>query len=716
MTDNDTASVTITEAGGSSVATEGGITDSYTVVLTTEPTSTVQIVFATSTLGVTLSTSTITFSTTNWNSAQTITITATDDSVDEASPTNTSITHTASSTNFGYVSGLSISSVTAAVTDNDVAGITATTSTLSLTEGGSNRTYTYVLDTQPTSTVLIVLSTSTLGLTLSTSTVFFTNATWNIPQSVSASATDDLVYENTHVTSVVHAIASTDMGYSSLAYSGVSATITDNDSASVTITESGGSTAATEGGSTDTYSVVLTSEPTSTVQILFTTSTFGVTLSTSTITFSTTNWNSAQTITVTATDDSVDEVSPHASPITHTASSTNLGYGSSVSISSITSSVTDNDVASVTITESGGSTNVLEGSTIDAYSLVLVTEPTTTVQIILSGIDSRQLAPTPTTTFTFTSMTWNIPQTVTVTPFDDSIVEGRHRANISHQSSSTGFGYASLSISSLSVDIQDNDFPPTGGGGGGGGGSGGSSGSGSGSGSSGSTGEGQPTSITMTTPTPIIVTDTAPSSPPVLPPITVASSTPVLAPTVSLESPFSSPVVSPPSSEAERRGAEATRADARAFSIPLPSQSVSPLASFIAHGVSSATRSLGEGERRAVLRDAFETMRRSDIPLADLDRMTRGQIPSTRNIPEERRQLPRVLQTFRTIYRHDPDFENVQENLAWNTLMYRIRFPRDLEAERGGIRDFREVFSRLPSSPFSWAAVRVMGYVMRERR
>lgn len=43
--------------------------------------------------------------------------------------------------------------------------------------------------------------------------------------------------------------------------------------------------------------------------------------------------------------------------------------------------------------------------------------------------------------------------------------------------------------------------------------------------------------------------------------------------------------------------------------------------------------------------------------------------------------------------------------------MYRIRFERDLVAERQGIVDFRKMFNKIPQTPFQWATVRVLGYV-----
>lgn len=135
------------------------------------------------------------------------------------------------------------------------------------------------------------------------------------------------------------------------------------------------------------------------------------------------------------------------------------------------------------------------------------------------------------------------------------------------------------------------------------------------------------------------------------------------------------------------------------------------LENFLEQGTDPTSRALGAGERAAVLRDAQETMRRTDIPVDDLERIARGEIPRTRSLVYERSMVPRALVTFRTLFGHAPNFQNQTENLAWNTLMYRLRFPRNLADERQGITDFRRVFRTTPQTPFQWSVVRVMGYL-----
>ena len=153
------------------------------------------------------------------------------------------------------------------------------------------------------------------------------------------------------------------------------------------------------------------------------------------------------------------------------------------------------------------------------------------------------------------------------------------------------------------------------------------------------------------------------------------------------------------------------KSDAKLYSLNLNADTVEFLARFIQNGADCPTVALGAGERRAVIRDALETIGPMGIRLADLEAMTEGQIPHTRNLPAERIAAKRALTLFRTVYAQAPVFKIPEQNLFWNTLMYRIRFPRNLVLEKRGIVAFRTLFKHTPADPIEWAVVRGLGYV-----
>ncbi|MCB1315154.1 MAG: hypothetical protein KDK27_04325, partial [Leptospiraceae bacterium] len=147
----------------------------------------------------------------------------------------------------------------------------------------------------------------------------------------------------------------------------------------VTITPTGGSIAVSESGTTDSYSVVLNTRPTDsvTVDIGFDTTQLTINSQSTTpqsLTFSTSNWNVSQTVTVAAVDDGALEGTPHTSTINHASSSSDSNY-SGISVSSLSADITDNDSPGVAITESSGSTTATEALT-DTYTIALTSSPT----------------------------------------------------------------------------------------------------------------------------------------------------------------------------------------------------------------------------------------------------------------------------------------------------------------------------------------------------
>ena len=96
-------------------------------------------------------------------------------------------------------------------------------------------------------------------------------------------------------------------------------TIADDDAPAVNIMETDGSTEVDEGRSNDTYTVVLNSPPTHAVEISTSSEDATiVTASPATLTFTTTNWNTAQTVTLTGVDNDIIQHGRSAA-ISHTA-------------------------------------------------------------------------------------------------------------------------------------------------------------------------------------------------------------------------------------------------------------------------------------------------------------------------------------------------------------------------------------------------------------
>lgn len=170
---------------------------------------------------------------------------------------------------------------------------------------------------------------------------------------------------------------------------------------------------------------------------------------------------------------------------------------------------------------------------------------------------------------------------------------------------------------------------------------------------------------------------------------------------------------------AEATNATRVTSSATEFRIVLVAIVQTTAANFVTYGTSSVTVALGSGERLAVVRDLFETLGttvQADAAklLKAAEEISSGQKPSVRNLAKERAQVQAALPAFRKLTGRDrPNFKNVKDDLAWNTILYRVRFPRNLAKERAGISKFRSLYKKVPKTPFEWAQVRAYAYALR---
>jgi len=213
--------------------------------------------------------------------------------------------------------------------------------------------------------------------------------------------------------------------------------------------------ATTEAGGTDSFTVVLNTEPSAdvTVGISSDDTSEGTVLPTS-LNFTSLNWSTAQTVTVTGEDDDVDDGDIPYNIATAAAVS---GDGDYNGINPADVSVTnhDDDTAGVTIAETAGSTDVdEEGPTSDTYSVVLDSEPTNNVVISVTPDAQVTVAPA---ALTFGSGNWSTAQDVTVTAVDDAVIEWAHTGTITHSASSGDAKYDGISIDDVIANIADND-------------------------------------------------------------------------------------------------------------------------------------------------------------------------------------------------------------------------------------------------------------------
>ena len=425
VSDNDTPGVTVAPT---SLTVGEGDMGTYTVKLNTLPTGNVMVDISSNNTDVTVSPSSLTFTAGNWNSTQTVTVTAGQDA--DAANDMATLTHNPSGGGYNSVSSVSLM---VTVTDDETAGVTVTPTSLTVNEGGTN-TYTIVLDTEPTDTVTVAISSNNTDVTVSASPL----TVWDTAVTVTVSAAEDA--DSTHDTATVtHTVTGGDYNF----VINVIVTVTDNDTPGVTVTP----LSLTIGeGSTGTYAVVLNTQPSGNVMVAIRSNNTDVTVPSSTLTFTMTDWNTEQTVTVTAGQDA--DAANDMATLTHNPSG---GGYNSVSSVSLMVTVTDDEMAGVTVAPT--SLTVNEGGT-NTYTVVLDTQPTATVTVtIVDPTDNADVTANP-ASLRFSTSNWATAQTVTVTAGQDDDA-ANDMATLTHNPS--GADYNSVSNASLTVTVTDND-------------------------------------------------------------------------------------------------------------------------------------------------------------------------------------------------------------------------------------------------------------------
>ena len=444
VTDNDTPGMTVTP---STLDVDEGGDATYTVKLATQPAGEVTVTISGHAgTDLSLDKTSLTFMPTDWNTPQTVTVTAGNDA-DTADDTVT-LTHSATSTDSDY-NLITIVDVT--VTDNDTPGMTVMPSTLYVGEGAT-ATYTVKLDTAPTGNVTVAItSNDTEAATVSPASLTFMPTDWNTPQTVTVTGVQDDDRDDEE--SVTLSNNPSGAEYDSVDTVSVDLRVGDNDLASVSVSK----TALTVGEEDTTggsYTVALIAQPTANVTVTVAGhSGTNVTPSPITLTFTSENWATAQTVTVKAGNDA--DTADDTVTLTHSAASTDIGYNS-INIASVEVTVTDNATANIVLGKT--SLTVAEGDAAgSSYTVKLVTQPSDTVIVTISGHDGTDLS-LDKTTLTFTTDNWATPQPVTVKAANDADTDG-DTVTLTHSAASTDSNYNRITIASVVVTVTDNDPP-----------------------------------------------------------------------------------------------------------------------------------------------------------------------------------------------------------------------------------------------------------------
>ena len=237
----------------------------------------------------------------------------------------------------------------------------------------------------------------------------------------------------------------------------VTVTITDDDTAGVTVSKSA-VTVTEEDTTGDTYTVVLDSQPTANVTITIGGQTAAdITATPTPLAFTTTNWGTPQTVTVTAGNDTDTVTDTHS--LTHSAMSSDTKY-SGISIPNVGVTVNDDDSAIPALSFDNINITVDEDDSQATLTVELSQASTITVTVDYATSDNTAEAGDDYTetsgTLTFTA--GETVMAIIVPILDDAIYETLERFNVT-LSNPTGATLPAFPGAQINIAVDES--PPT---------------------------------------------------------------------------------------------------------------------------------------------------------------------------------------------------------------------------------------------------------------
>ncbi len=476
VTERDEVGVTVVAAANLQVYEDGRTPDGtaapasvfYTLVLNSRPvdatggdTTVVITRTATALPGASVSIPALTFTSAQWNVAQTASVTALSDS--DADDGFVRIVHVASGGDYSPSPG--IEQVNVFVNDDDARAIVLVSADPLVVREDESATFTVALSAPSSDVVTVASAVTPAGgeLTLTPATLTFAVADWNVPQTVTATAGGDADTTNDPFSIRLSATGGDYIG------AGVTATLSgfirDNDAPGVSVVPS--ALTLVESGAPAHYTLRLDADPGGEVTVVARLADAGggaleaVSLANATLIFSAANWREIQSVTVAAGEDDAD-TSDDSATISHTV--TGAGNYAGIDVDDVTLLITDDDVPGVAFTPPA--LTVAEAATAGAgvagvYAVVLTSEPLggDDVTVEAQSADTGAVRIEGAAALTFTAANWDSAQTFSVVGVAD-IDAGNERVRITHTARGANYeGYTPPEVVVTVTDAQTDTAP-----------------------------------------------------------------------------------------------------------------------------------------------------------------------------------------------------------------------------------------------------------------
>lgn len=464
--DNDVADITITQTSGTTIVGEDGLDDSVQVVLNSQPASNVVLdVFSADTSEFTVSVSQLTFTPTNWDVPRNVEVFGEDDALVDGDITDFLVVSVNDLLSDPLYQPVADKTINVTNLDDEVAEVivTETGGGTEVDESGTTDTINVTLTGPPLADVVLEVLLSDIGEVSASPTMLTFDATnFNTPQPVTITGVDDSVVDGSIVSAVTIRVvdASSHSAFHPAADQIISVTTTDDEVAGLDIQETGPDTTVSENGTTDTFTVALTGAPSTDVVVNVGSGDLGeATVSPMTLTFTPTNWDTPQEVTVTGINDDLADGNIDSAVTVAVDNGQSNSFFAGLS-ETVTVTTQDNDTAGFTVTETGTNTLVREGSTNDSVNVVLTAAPLNPVTIDITSQDPAEVTVL-TPSITFDGTNWDVPQSVSFSAVDDPNQDGKRFtiADFDVNAGSDGmFLGLSDAVTVVSIDNDDDVY------------------------------------------------------------------------------------------------------------------------------------------------------------------------------------------------------------------------------------------------------------------
>jgi len=417
VVDDDTQAIVLSKT--MSTITEPG-TDTFTAKLAYDPGGTVTLTVTSHDAGLTATPATLSFDSTSYGSAKTVTLTAVDDP--DANSIDTTVDVAGA--------GAATKSVSVHVDDDDVLGIaTDQTGTVNINEGASIAIKVHLTAKPNTSVTVTPQIPQGTSISVSPSSRTFTTSNYASDQTFTFTAAQDSNAVSEDIPVTFHA------SVAGIVDQIVTLHTIDDDVVNIVLSPST-AIQMTEQGAPATVNVSLAAQPSSNVTVTVASSSGDVQVGTSNLSFTTTNWATAQPVQLTAPSD----------PDTVDGSATITFSATGIASQTLSVTVKDDDVQAILDDAPSGYT-VTEGTS-STFHVWLAYQPTGSVTVNLASLNTSVATVSP-SSLTFDGSDYGTHKTVTVTGAEDQ--------NLTGDNTTIRLSSASIGTVDIPLSVPDND-------------------------------------------------------------------------------------------------------------------------------------------------------------------------------------------------------------------------------------------------------------------